>query len=156
MRKLKIYLDTSVINFAISEREFEKTEKEETNKLLLKIKKGEIIGIISSLVLEEISAASEPKRSVLKSVIKGINLDVVELDDEIEELADKYIKNGIIPAAHKEDALHIAAAVISNAEVIVSWNFEHMVKLKTKRGVKGINEMFGYGMIEILTPQEVD
>jgi len=156
MRKLKIYLDTTIINFAVSEREHELVEKEETKALLEKIKQGEIDGVISVLVIKEIDAADEARRSLLKSVIKDLPLEIMEIDEDVKDLADKYIENGIIPKKHEEDAVHIAAATIINADAIVSWNFEHMVKMKTRRGVKAINELNGYRYIDIVEPKEVE
>jgi len=51
--------------------------------------------------------------------------------------------------------LHIAIASANNLDVIVSWNFNHMVKLKTKQGVIAVNSLLGYKSIEIITPEEV-
>lgn len=74
---------------------------------------------------------------------------------EIENLASLYIKNKIIPQRYEEDAIHIAVAVINDLDVIVSWNFKHIVKVKTKLSVNGINRMEGYKEIEIYSPMEV-
>ena len=51
--------------------------------------------------------------------------------------------------------LHIAVASINNLDAIISWNFAHIVKLKTKKGVVGINAIFGYKEIEIYSHWEV-
>ena len=45
--------------------------------------------------------------------------------------------------------------MINGLEVIVSWNFEHIVKLKTRVMVNGINRLLGYHEIEICSPEEV-
>lgn len=49
----------------------------------------------------------------------------------------------------------IAAAVVSMAEILLSWNFEHIVKMKTKRGVNAVNMLEGLSTIEICAPWEV-
>jgi len=56
---------------------------------------------------------------------------------------------------YEDDALHIAIASVNNLDVIVSWNYKHIVKLKTKREVTGINALLGYKEIEIYSPLEV-
>ena len=61
----------------------------------------------------------------------------------------------IIPRKYREDALHIAMAAVYEYDVVVSWNFEHMVKVKTRREVQGVNIMMGYKSIDIATPAEV-
>ncbi len=70
-------------------------------------------------------------------------------------MAEKYIAEGVIPQKYSNDALHIATATINDLDVIISWNLEHIVKLKTKIAVKGINRLMGYRTIEIATPEEV-
>ena len=55
----------------------------------------------------------------------------------------------------EDDALHIAVASVNNLDVIVNWNFTHIVKLKTRREVAVINTLMGYKPIEICSPQEV-
>jgi hypothetical protein len=80
---------------------------------------------------------------------------LLEVDIETEELAERYIKEGIIPIRYRGDALHIAVAVINGVDVIVSWNFEHIVKLKTRVMVNGVNKLLGYHEIEICSPEEV-
>jgi hypothetical protein len=75
--------------------------------------------------------------------------------DEAKGLADRYVRAGLIPARYLPDALHLATAVVHDFDVVVSWNFEHMVKLKTRLGVNGLNKMLGYRELEIVSPQEV-
>jgi predicted nucleic acid-binding protein len=153
MRRLKLYLDTSVLNFYFADSS--PKEKEATQELFREIKSESYEAFISSIVVEEISEASEAKQKVLVSLIEKYNLMPLEIDEEIESLANLYIQNKIIPQKYEADAVHIAAAVINDLDVIVSWNFEHIVKLKTKLAVNGINKMEGYKEIEIYSPMEV-
>ena len=60
----------------------------------------------------------------------------------------------LIPPRYLDDALHIATAVVHEMDVVVSWNFEHLVKLKTRLGVNGLNRLLGYREIEIVSPEE--
>lgn len=127
-----------------------------TKDLIDKLKLGEYEGYISEQVMAEIARAPETKKQQLLKLVDGIELELLIMDKEAEMLADKYIAEGLIPAKYRDDAIHIAIASTSNLDVIVSWNFEYMVKLKTKRGVIAVNELMGYKTIEIVTPQEVD
>jgi hypothetical protein len=156
LKKFRLYLDTSVLNFALSDRPGDELFKIETVKFINKIKLGVYECYISGLVITEIGRAPEPKKNALLNFVNELNLERLLIDEEIEDLASKYIKEGLIPKKHEEDAVHIAVASINNLDAIVSWNFEHMIKLKTKRGVVAVNELMGYKTIEIITPQEVD
>ncbi|MDI6758658.1 MAG: type II toxin-antitoxin system VapC family toxin [Candidatus Omnitrophota bacterium] len=153
MKKISLYLDTSIYNFAISENNPE--EREATLKLLEGIKEGKYEAFISELVSAEIDKAPQEIAVKLRSVIKGIDPEELAINEEVKGLADKYIAQQIIPVKYANDAIHIAVASVNNIDVIVSWNFEHMVKLKTKRGIVGVNALLGYKPVEILTPLEV-
>ena len=78
---------------------------------------------------------------------------MVSLDEEGIALAQKYIDEKIIPIKYRDDAFHIALATLNACTALVSWNFQHIVKLKTILGVNVINRMLWYQEIEILTPQ---
>ena len=71
------------------------------------------------------------------------------------ELAEQYVRSGVIPEKYRDDAFHIAIACTNGLQYLLSWNFEHIVKLKTKRIVNLINLTSGYREIEIVTPGEL-
>lgn len=150
----KLYLDTSVINFAVSIQDVAK-EKQATLQLLDQIKQGKFEGFISGVVVDEIMKASSEKQQELFQIINGVHLEVLAMSEEVEQLAEKYISEGVIPRKHSDDALHIAIASVHGIDIIVSWNFEHLVKSKTRREVHGINSLMKYHSIDIATPLEV-
>ncbi len=153
-KNIKLYLDTSVINFAVSEQGVAK-EKEVTLQLFEQIKQCRFEAGISEVVLLEISRAPEKKMRELMGVLKNIPLVNLAVSKDVEQLANKYVEEEIIPKKHLDDALHIAMAAVYEYDVVVSWNFEHMVKVKTRREVQGVNIMMGYKSIDIATPAEV-
>jgi len=153
MRKFKIYIDTSVISNLYADDA--PMLMEYSLKLWEVIKQDLYDVVISGLALYEIRKCSEPKLSVLAEYLDEINFEEAELNDEINVLAEKYITDGIIPQKYYDDALHIAAATILGCDAIVSWNFKHMVKLKTIIGVNRINRYLGYNEIEIITPMSM-
>lgn len=153
-KPLKVYLDTSVFNFAIPTQDVPR-EKEATLKFLEAIKTGKFIAYISQVTIDEILKAGEKRRNDLFKVVKEISPEELPVTDEADTLADSYIESKILPANERNDALHIAVATIHNLDVIISWNFEHMVKLKTRRDVPAINALMNYKPIEICSPLEV-
>ena len=80
-------------------------------------------------------------------------LEIIEISDEMVALAEKYISEGVFLSKYMDDATHVAAASVIGCTAIVSWNFKHIVKLKTIIGVNGINRFMGYREIEIITPE---
>ena len=71
-------------------------------------------------------------------------------------MASAYVQAGLIPAKYFDDARHIAIASYFGLDAVLSWNFEHMVKFKTRKGVSSVNILNGYQSIEIISPLEVD
>jgi len=155
MKKLNLYLDTSVLNFALAEEASLALHQKATQSLLKEIEEEKHEAFISELVLAEINKAPQAKAESLKRLLDKLPLELLSLNEAIEELARKYIEEGIIPAKYRNDALHIAVASAYGLDAIVSWNFEHMVKLKTKQGVIAVNGLLGYKPIEIVAPPEV-
>ena len=73
----------------------------------------------------------------------------------IAELAQKYINAEVISPNHLLDAEHIAVATVEKADIVVSWNFKHIVNIHKIRGFNSVNLKEGYQLIEIRTPMEV-
>jgi len=148
IRKPKVYLDTSVPNAYFDEKN--PYRQEVTRQFWLKLKEYQIL--ISDLVIREIKATGNKKlREKLLELVKNFDL-LSTKSKEIRMLAEEYVSKGTIPVKHIEDAVHIAVATINSADILVSWNFEHIVKLKTKREVNAVNVLLGYKPIEIVEP----
>jgi len=82
-------------------------------------------------------------------VLPEANKEYVELTEESAELAKHYIDARVIGESKRVDAQHIAVATVNRVDVIVSWNFRHIVNLRRIRGYNSVNLRFGYSMIEI-------
>ncbi len=121
-------------------------------KVFKQIKSFDIF--ISEVVLREIHRCDQPKQKKLLDVIDRYDLEVFNFTEEADQLAEIYIKKGVIPAKYRDDANHIAVASLHNCDGL-SWNFQHIVKVKTKREVAVINLHKGYQSIDIYTPREV-
>ena len=117
-------------------------------------KTGEAILVLSDLTLLELQGAPASVRAVLEEVPE-VHREYVELTEEAALLAQRYIDAGVIGAAKRVDAQHIAIATLSYVEVLVSWNFRHIVNLQRIRGYNAVNLRDGYPLLEIRTPQEV-
>lgn len=151
MKKIKLYLDTSVPSFLFAD---DSPEKREVTVQFWDILKTEMYDvIISDILLAEISRSKTPSPQELEEKLSEITIKIVSVSEDVFLLAQKYIHEGIIPQKYQDDALHIALTTYNEADALISWNFKHIVKLKTIRGVNGINKMFGFKEPEILTPQ---
>ena len=153
MKRNSIYLDTSVLNFFFEERDIEKANS--TKELFREIRQDKFIAFISELVLREIGDAPLSKKKLLLSLIKTYPIKILEVTPEFLILMERYMERKIFPLKYRDDALHIAIASIYDMDIVISWNMEHMVKLRTRREVRAVNILEGYKEIEICTPLEV-
>lgn len=150
MRKQKIYLDTSVVSYLYQEDVPEKMQ--DTLKLWETFKKQDYEVYISDIVLNEIYECNEEKLQILLNYLNQIDYIVVRTDEDTIELAEKFIDFGILKQKSFDDCQHIAAAIIAGCDIITSWNFKHIVNVKTVRGVKTITTLEGYKDLLIYPP----
>ena len=150
MRKLRVYLDTSVISHLEQEDAPEKMEQ--TRKVWEILQTGKYEVVISDLVLAEINECKEPKRNILKEYLAQINYERVSITEETEEIANEIINEGILNPKSFDDCLHIASAILNDCNIIVSWNFKHMVNVDTINGVRKITFAKRYNNIDIYAP----
>ncbi len=149
MHKLRVYIDTSVIGGC-----FDKEFAEWSNLLFQEFIEGKKIAVISEVVVEELSKASNNIQNRIND-IDSSNLEIIFRNTEVDLLAFQYIESGAITTKYKEDALHIALATYYNVDVLVSWNFKHIVNLNRILKYNSVNLSNGYKIIEIRTPKEV-
>jgi len=148
MLSQRIYIDTSVIGGYFDE-EFENP----TRKLFEKVKTGEYKLVISDLTQSELLEAPEKVRNIFKHL--SLDYEVVDLNDGAIELAEEYLGEKIVGQSSRDDCLHIAIATINKVDILVSWNFKHIVNIKKIRGFNSINIRNGYHTLEIRSPKEV-
>lgn len=128
--------------------------KDASRWLIDKFKQGEITAVVSELTKLELKNAPQKVQNVLKE-IEEENVEYVELTEEAVSLARKYISEGVVAENKLVDAEHIAIASINRVDVLVSWNFQHIVNLQKIRGYNSVNLRYGYPLLEIRSPWEV-
>lgn len=84
-----------------------------------------------------------------------IGLEVIEISDEMENLANSYIENEVFTSNMEDDARHVATAVLSDCDILISWNFRHLVNRRRRMQINQINVMKNLPVIEILAPNEL-
>lgn len=145
----RIYTDTSVIGGCL-DQEFSLHSIE----LFDRFRAGLDNLVLSDLTMAELEEAPTGVREVPWTVPEEF-VEEVALDEESSRLAQEYLAAEVIGAAHLEDARHIAIATIQRVDVLVSWNFKHIVNLDRIRGYNSVNLRLGYTLLEIRSPLEV-
>lgn len=147
--KQRIYIDTSVVGGY-----FDDEFSADTIPFFERVKNAEITIIVSDLLQAELLRAPEFVKNLLSDIDENF-IERVMLTPEAAALADKYIEANVVGKTSRADCQHIAMATLNKADVLVSWNFKHIVNLDRIRGYNGINYQMGHNMIEIRTPKEI-
>jgi hypothetical protein len=146
--KLRVYIDTSVVGGYFDD------EFEDVTKLFFdRIFQKDFLVYFSEISEAELSLAPDFVKD-LKSKIPTDSYRYLELDDESRELAETYIREKILGKTSLDDAYHIAIATVNRLDVLVSWNFKHIVNYDKIKLFNSINLRLGYPMIEIRSPKE--
>ncbi len=154
MRKLKLYVDTSVWNFYFADDAPEK--KDVTRNFLDLVQNGQYEIFVSGVVFKEINDAPEPKRTQLGGLIKSCPVVELEITESVDELAKCYIAKGILPKKKEDDALHVAMATVTEMDALVTWNYQHLANLRKAELFHSASLEMGYfKKLEIITPLEV-
>jgi len=146
---MKFYLDTSVFSAYYDDRKPERMEL--TQEFWKNLSRHE--RLCSELTIEELSRASPELKQKLLALTQEFK--ILKITEEVLNLARRYVKEGVVPPRYFADAIHIAAAVKGDADILVSWNYRHLVKRSTRLLVNYINSKLGLRSIEILAPPEV-
>jgi len=149
MKKLRIYIDTSIVG-GYFDKEFSK----ETAALFERLKKKEVIFVVSTLLINELASAPGQVKTLFDNYDENC-FEYVNLTAEADNLALSYVKEKIVGKASIDDCRHIAMATIYRVDVLASWNFKHIVNFGKIKGYNGVNLKNGYSTIEIRNPKEL-
>ncbi|MDR3291070.1 MAG: hypothetical protein LBT10_02875 [Methanobrevibacter sp.] len=108
--------------------------------------------MISSHVIAELEKGA-PEHVVMN--LDSIDYKKYSVNDEMLDLAERYLDEEIVSEKYRGDALNITIATIIDVNVLVSWNFKHIVNLNKIKLFNSVNFKEGYNLLEIRTPQEV-
>ena len=150
MKKLKLYLDTSSIGYL--DEKSSPREMNEMHQLWEFIKRGKYEASISPVVIDELMANSNTeKRDILLGYLKQIEFNIIDITEEVRATAKSVVQNGVLSDKNYNDCLHIACAISNGCDCLVSFNFKHLVNIKTIKGARAISNLRGYGNIDIVS-----
>ncbi len=149
-KKMRVYIETSIISNldALDRPDWMK----ETLLLWKKLKAGKYEIVVGTPVIAELEQCPEPKRSFMLQELEQIPYDLVMDTEESKRIAGEYIRLGGIPHRSRTDAMHIALATLASCDVIVSWNFAHIVNVKAMTAVDTVNTFERLKPIRIVSP----
>ena len=142
----RIYVDGCAVGGAFNQR-----FARETKPFWDAVMDGKIRIIVSDVLERELRKAPERARELIR-MLPASQTEQVVSTEESERLAAQYIAENVIGETSLDDCRHIALATIHHADVLVSWNFKHIVNVDRIRGYNSVNMKLGYPVTEIRTP----
>jgi len=149
VRVERVYLDTSVLGGC-----FDPEFAEWSNGLVQDFRNGLFKPLLSQVTATEVRDAPEEVQ-VLYADLLMLDAEVIHTTEGALELADAYQERNILTPTFYDDGLHIALATVAQADVLVSWNFKHIVRLDKIRLFNAVNLEYGYRELQIYSPREV-
>jgi hypothetical protein len=149
VRRLRIYADTSVFGGC-----FDVAFEGASTQFFRDVASGRFVVVISDVTTRELLEAPQRVREVLANLPED-QVDEITVDEEVLLLRDAYLAAGVVGPSSAADAEHIAAATVAEVDIVVSWNFKHIVHFDKIRGFNGVNSLKGYRPLEIYSPVEV-
>jgi hypothetical protein len=149
MKLQRIYLDTSVLGGCF-DPEFARW----STGLIQDFRDGRFKPVLSQVTATELRDAPENVQ-VLYAELLAIGAEVIEATENALELADAYQEHRILTPRFYDDGLHIALATVAETDVLVSWNFKHIVRFDKIRLFNAVNLEHGYKPLQIFSPREV-
>jgi len=110
--------------------------------------------LISDVAEDELLDAPKEVKDFVND-IPTKNIIKVELNEESIQLAEKYLEENVVGETSRADCYHIAIATIAKADVLVSWNFKHIVNIQRIHGYNAVNKINSYHKLEIRNPREL-
>ena len=149
MKAQRVYIDTSVLGGC-----FDPEFAPWSNGLMKDFRLGNFIPVISRIVALEVVDAPAEVRDIYAELLT-LEHEFLDITRKATDLADLYQKRGILSPKYYNDGLHIALATLAEVDVLVSWNFRHIVHFDKIRLFNKVNAKQGYTPLSIYSPREV-
>jgi len=150
-RTLRVYVDTSVFG-GTQDEEF----RDASTRFFEQVKAGRYEILVSRVTLDELTGAPEAVHQLIAQLPEGslVRLGPDTLH-EARELSRAYLEAAVLGRSSEADASHVATATVARADLLLSWNFRHIVNYQRITQFNAVNALNGYSQIEIRSPLEV-
>ena len=154
MKKIHVYIETSVWSFAFAEDVPE--YRADTIAFLDLCRRRLFEPYVSSVVLSEIQFAQAPLRKRLEELVRDVKPVLLPWLPEADDLSEAFVRERAVPPSKPQDARHVAIAVAHGLDVLVSWNFRHIVNLRREERFNAVALLGGYHhQLRIVSPKEL-
>jgi len=148
VKPIRTYVDTCVFG-GVFDDEFAKA----STRFFAVAQQGAFVLTVSAVVMLELTDAPIRVTELFTALREW--LIILDATPEVYALQQRYLAAGILTPRWEDDALHVAMATVTGCDVMVSWNFKHIVNFHKIHQYNQVNHSMGYRSIDIRTPEEV-
>ena len=145
---MRVYADTSVFG-GVFDSEFDTA----SNLFFDQVKEGKFKLCISDIVRRELEGAPQNVKSLFEDLL--LFCEILPISETCLNIRDQYLMHNIVTLKSSDDALHVATASVNGCDIIVSWNFKHIVHFDKIKLYNAVNKIQGLNEIFINSPSEV-
>lgn len=145
---MRVYADTSVFGGCFDD-EFRTASQAFSDQ----VKTGILSLQTSTLVESELDAAPGDVRQLFEEMLPFA--EFIEVSEAALHLQDAYLAAAVLSPKWACDALHVPLASVAGSDVIVSWNFKHIVHRDKIVRYNAVNALRGYGEVGIFSSSQV-
>ena len=152
--ELKVYLESSFVSY-LTGRETDDVKIAECQvytRIWWKEQRGKCRYYASRFTADESRKGGPDDIGRRREILQQIPM--VEFDeDKVADLANKLIIGHAVPPTETTDALHIATAAVTGADVLLTWNCKHMANPHALPLTRRIVNAAGFHCPAVMTPK---
>ena len=109
--------------------------------------------VTSIAVIEELERGDYPNKEKILNLVADIPL--LNINTEIHDIVETYIKRKLMPADILGDALHLATASFHGCDFLLTWNCKHLANANKFSHIRRLNTLLGLYVPALITPVEL-
>ena len=150
-----VYIETSILGYltARPSRDLVVAANIEITREWWDTRRSDFQLYSSQAVVKETSQGDAQMASERLQIIRDLVL--LDLDQSVFDLAERFLGRSSLPAKADVDAIHIAAATIHGMDYLLTWNCKHIANAQIQKKLAEISLDFGYELPILCTPYEL-
>lgn len=148
-KRKSVYIDTTIPSYYFEKRKDFRVYREITRRWWNTERKHYDV-YISEVSMAELEYGEYPHKNEIISLVKGIPL--LEVTQEIEDIANIYMINHLMPKEDFGDAFHTALTSFYKIDYLLTWNCAHLANEHKQEHLRVINTRLGLFIPRITTP----
>ena len=150
-----VYIETTIVSYLVADpsRDVVTAGLQQATRDWWQRRRMEFHCVTSAETLAEGARGDVEQARRRLAVLAGLTL--VPSGLEAEQLTVLFLASGALPARARSDAIHLAVAVVAEADYLLTWNCRHLANAQILRRLEAEVLRAGLRMPKVCTPLEL-